>query len=191
MQNSVKLPLSGLLTIPGSDNSAPIPCLHTPRERQGLRGDGAAGGAGHSAGAWKKLAEGASSMRRPRTVIGICFCLACAAAGGVARAQGRGGQNWTTSNADAQRTSWMRTDSRISRDSVQKAGAFQLIWKTKLDNQTRQLNSLTPPVLLNTIISYKGFKSLLFIGGSSDNVYSIDYDLNRIFWTRLLSSSPQ
>ena len=130
-------------------------------------------------------------MRRPRTVIGICFCLACAAAGGVARAQGRGGQNWTTSNADAQRTSWMRTDSRISRDSVQKPGAFQLIWKTKLDNQTRQLNSLTPPVLLNTIISYKGFKSLLFIGGSGDNVYSIDYDLNRIFWTRRLSSSPQ
>jgi outer membrane protein assembly factor BamB len=102
------------------------------------------------------------------------------------KAQGRGGSNWTTYRADAQHSASMRTDSRISVDSVTKPGAFQFLWKTKLDNQSRQSNSLTEPVLLNSIISYKGFKSLLFIGGSSDNVYSIDYDLNRLFWSRRL-----
>ena len=74
----------------------------------------------------------------------------------------------------------------VSLESVRKPGAFQFLWKAKLDNQSRQSNSLTEPMLLNSIISYKGFKSLLFIGGSSDNVYSIDYDLNRLFWSRRL-----
>ena len=45
-------------------------------------------------------------------------------------------------------------------------------------------------MLLSNIISYKGFKALAFVGGSSDNVYSIDYDLNKIFWKRHLNTLP-
>jgi hypothetical protein len=119
-------------------------------------------------------------MRRPTTV--VVFCVAWAAFGtGAARAQGRGGPAWTTYDADAQRTSAIRTDPRISRESLQRPG---FVWKAKLDNQPRQLNSLTQPVLLPNIISYKGFKALAFVGGSADNVWAIDYDLNRLFWTR-------
>jgi outer membrane protein assembly factor BamB len=107
---------------------------------------------------------------------------------GVVSAQGRGGGgNWPVAGNDPQRTSWVRTDPKISKDSVQKPG-FQLLWKTKLDNQARQLYSLTQPLLLLNIISYKGFKALAFVGGSSDNVYAIDYDLNKMFWTTHLSS---
>lgn len=127
-----------------------------------------------------------------RSTCRAMVCLACTLAGGAAgaaHAQGRGGQNWTTDNGDAQRSSWMRADPRISKESVQKPGAFQLIWKARLDNQARQQNSLTQALLLNSIITYKGFKSLAFIGGSGDNVYSIDYDLNRMFWTRRLGTS--
>jgi hypothetical protein len=75
---------------------------------------------------------------------------------------------------------------------MQKPG-FQFLWKAKLENQPKQLNSLTQPLLLPNIISYKGFKALAFIGGSSDNVYSIDYDLNKLFWKTHLntrSSAP-
>jgi hypothetical protein len=123
-------------------------------------------------------------MKALRRICLICvlFLVFC----GPAHAQGRGGSNWTTYRADAQRSASMRTDARISIESVRKPGAFQFLWKSKLDNQSRQGNSLTEPMLLNSIISYKGFKSLLFIGGSSDNVYSIDYDLNRLFWSRRL-----
>ncbi len=67
---------------------------------------------------------------------------------------------------------------------------FQLLWKAKLENQPRQLESLTQPMLLPNIISYKGFKALAFVGGSSDNVYSIDYDLNKMFWKRHLNTMP-
>jgi len=126
-------------------------------------------------------------MRRRNSATVIACCIGTFLVAPSASAQGRGGQNWSTYNADAQRTSWMRTDPRISRESVQKP-AFQFLWKTKLDNQPRQLNSLTQALLLGNIISYKGFKALAFVGGSADNVYSIDYDLNRMFWTRHLTS---
>ena len=116
--------------------------------------------------------------------IAVVLLAACAA-----RAQGRGGANWTTASSDAQRTSWVKTDPRISRESLQKPG-FQLLWKSKLENQPRQLESLTQPMLLSNIISYKGFKALAFVGGSSDNVYSIDYDLNKLFWKRHLNTMP-
>ena len=126
--------------------------------------------------------------RRFGPAIALSIVLALVAAG-AAEAQGRGGPNWTTTGGDAQRTGWVKTDPRISSDSVQKPG-FQLLWKSKLENQPRHLESLTQPMLMSNIISYKGFKALAFVGGSSDNVYSIDYDLNRIFWKRHLNTLP-
>jgi PQQ-like domain len=128
-----------------------------------------------------------SAMHRVVRLIGLCLIPAITG-GGSAWAQGRGGGgNWPTAGSDPQRTSWVRADAKISKDSLEKPG-FQLLWKSKLDNQTRQLRSLTQPLLLQNIISYKGFKALAFVGGSADNVYSIDYDLNRLFWTTHLSS---
>src|SRR5262249_51706843 len=105
----------------------------------------------------------------------ICFLLVTSAL-----AQ-RGGQEWLTSNADAQRSSWMRADTKISADDMRKPG-FQYLWKLKLDNEARQLNSLTQPVLVGNIIGYRGFKSMALVGGSSDTLYAIDIDLGRIYW---------
>jgi hypothetical protein len=127
-------------------------------------------------------------MRRFGGLLSLSIVLA-AAATRSADAQGRGAPNWTTTSGDAQRTSWVKTDPRISKEGLQKPG-FQLLWKSKLDNQPRQLEALTQPMLLSNIISYKGFKALAFVGGSSDNVYSIDYDLNKIFWKRHLNTLP-
>ena len=88
---------------------------------------------------------------------------------------------------DAQRTGWVRTDPRISKDGLAKGG-MQLVWKRQLEKPSGQ-RSPGQPVLLPNIISYKGFKALAYVGGSSDTVYSIDYDLNRIFWQRSLGSA--
>ena len=50
-------------------------------------------------------------------------------------------------------------------------------------------DALTQPVLLPNIISFKGFKALAFVGGDHDNVYAIDYDLSRLFWSRHLDAA--
>jgi hypothetical protein len=63
------------------------------------------------------------SLRR----LSFWSCVLSLAAAGAAHAQGRGGGVWTTSRNDAQRTSSVRTDPKISRQSLSKAG-FQLLW---------------------------------------------------------------
>jgi outer membrane protein assembly factor BamB len=111
----------------------------------------------------------------------------CCAANAVIHAQGRGGGVWTTANGDAQRSAWVRTDPKISKDTIGKG--FQFLWKRKLENQPKGLNALTPPIFSAPgFITYKGFKGLIFVGGSSDNIFSIDYDLNRPFWNTHLTT---
>ena len=116
-------------------------------------------------------------------------CAAVLASAPVVLAQ-RGGAAWTTVSSDAQRTASLRTDPKISVDSMQKP-AFQFLWKRKLDTQPAQLNSLTQPLILPNIIAYKGFKALVFVGASSDAVYAIDFDLNREFWHQSLPSGAK
>ncbi len=111
------------------------------------------------------------------------FAAVIAAAVVVSHAQGRGGGAWTTVGGDAQRTSFVRTDAKISLSTLQSPG-FQFLWKRKLDT-----GALTQPLLLPNIIAYKGFKALAFVGSASGHVYSIDYDLNRMFWEQKLAST--
>jgi outer membrane protein assembly factor BamB len=98
---------------------------------------------------------------------------------GVIYGQARSAPDWTTSGFDAQRSSWMRVDPYISIESLPK---FQFLWKLEVDNESRFGNSLTSPVALGNLMTFRGFKSLIFVGGSSNNVYAIDYDFGTIFW---------
>lgn len=97
-------------------------------------------------------------------------------------AQGRGAGEWTTSGFDAQRTGWVRADARLTKAAVQK-GELKFLWKAKFDNEARQLESLTAPVLQDFFVGYRGFKSMAFLGGSGDKVFAIDTDLARPYWT--------
>jgi outer membrane protein assembly factor BamB len=128
-------------------------------------------------------------MRKPTASLTIIAAgaLLCTHA---ARAQfGRPG-DWTTSGYDAQRSMWVRSDPKISVASMQKP-EFKFLWKLKLNNTARQLSSLTTPVLMDRLIGYRGFRTLGFVGGSSDKVFVIDTDLGKMEWEKELSASPQ
>jgi outer membrane protein assembly factor BamB len=114
-------------------------------------------------------------ITRP-ALLGLGFAAAVA---GMLHAQARSAPDWTTRGFDAQRTSWMRVDPYISLESLPK---FQFLWKLKVDNESRHGNSLTAPVALGNLMTFRGFKSLVFVGGSSNNVYAIDYDFGTLFW---------
>lgn len=115
-------------------------------------------------------------MTLKRVLSGIAFAAALAS---LTHAQARSAPDWTTQGADAQRTSWMRVDPYISIDRV---STFQLVWKLKVDNESRHGNALTAPVALGNLMTFRGFKSLIFVGGSSNNIYAIDYDFGTMFW---------
>jgi outer membrane protein assembly factor BamB len=115
-------------------------------------------------------------MKTPGALLALMFA---AAMTGLLYAQARSAPDWTTQGFDAQRTSWMRVDPYISIDTLSK---FQFLWKLKVDNESRHGNALTAPVALGNLMTFRGFKSLLFVGGSSNNVYAIDYDFGTLFW---------
>jgi outer membrane protein assembly factor BamB len=97
-------------------------------------------------------------------------------------AAGAQGREWTTSGYDAQRSNWVRSDPRISKAAIEE-GQLAFLWKHTFDNETRQLNGLTEPVLQDFLVGYRGFKSLAFVGGSADRIFAIDTDLARPYWT--------
>jgi hypothetical protein len=113
------------------------------------------------------------------TVFGLFICVV------TAQAQ-RGGNDWMTDNADAQRTATIKVDAKINRDSVARPGAVQLLWKYKVKNAPKGLNNLTPPATLERLIGYKGFRMLGFFGASDDTLITIDTDLGRFEWEKKL-----
>ncbi len=133
--------------------------------------------------------RGVSDMRR--VILRVALSGACLLSWiGSAHAQlGRGGAEWVTSGGDAQRSHSIPADLKISKDSLRKPG-FQFLWKVNLNNDAVQLNSLTPAILMDRYIGYRGFRSLAFVGGSSNTIAAVDTDLNRIEWQTRLRPTP-
>jgi outer membrane protein assembly factor BamB len=118
----------------------------------------------------------------------LALAVAMAGASGAAllHAQGgRGGGEWTTSGFDAQRTGWIRSDPRISRDAMQKPGEFgpfKFLWKLKLEHDPQAPTTLTEPILLDRLIGFRGFKSIAFVATASETVHAIDIDFGVPLW---------
>jgi len=98
-------------------------------------------------------------------------------------AQFRGGSDWSTKGSDAHRSSWVRTDPKISPASLAAPG-FQMIWKLKLGNEP-----LSAPVLLDRYIGYRGFRTYAFVGGNAEDVFALDSDLGRLEWQKHFSAT--
>ena len=94
----------------------------------------------------------------------------------------RGGADWTTAGNDAQRSSWVKTDPKINKDSILKPD-FKFLWKIKTASQPSEA------VTLNSYIGYRGFRALAYVMGSSNNVTAIDTDLGRIEWQKTYGSA--
>lgn len=111
---------------------------------------------------------------------GACLMLAGAC---LMNAQGRP-VDWASYAGDAQRSGWEKSDSRITKDNVKD---FKLVLKRKLEDQ-KGVRVLTPPVVIGMLISYRGFKELAFVESSNGNLWSIDSDMDRIFWQKQLGA---
>jgi hypothetical protein len=117
-------------------------------------------------------------MRGQRLMFAV---IAAALAGSITFAQpGRGGSQWLTALADAQRTSWVRADDKISVAALSKPG-FDQQWKSKLDNQPRGAHGLAQGVTASGVTL---FVPMSVVAGSSNNVYGIDNDIGYVVWQR-------
>jgi hypothetical protein len=121
-----------------------------------------------------------------RYVVAVASTVAGIALGAsLLAAQGRGGSEWTTGGYDAQRSGAIRTDPRISVQTMQKPGefgAFKFLWKLKLEYEPNVPTTLTQPILLDRLIGFRGFKSIAFVGTASETVHAVDVDFGIPLW---------
>jgi outer membrane protein assembly factor BamB len=89
--------------------------------------------------------------------------------------------DWLTFGGDAQRSGWARDENILNASNV---GKLKLLWSLELKNEQRDLASLTSPIVVSRATTPRGFKELVIVAGSSDNIHVIDSDTGKIFWSR-------
>ena len=89
--------------------------------------------------------------------------------------------NWLSYGHDPQRTGWSPKETDINRDN---AKSISLLWKAHLDNQPRELNSLTAPVNVEWVTTDKGMAEIVIVGGASDNLFALDADSGKLIWKK-------
>ena len=89
--------------------------------------------------------------------------------------------DWPTFGANPQRTGWNKAEDTFTKDNVK---SLALEWKIKLDNQARELNALTAPVVIEGVITPKGFKEYVLVAGASDTLAAVDADTGKLMWSK-------
>ena len=89
--------------------------------------------------------------------------------------------NWLSFGGNPQRTAWSPEETDINRDN---AKSIALLWKTHLDNTPRELNSLTAAVVVEWVVTDKGMKEIVVVGGASDNLFAMDAITGKLLWKK-------
>lgn len=89
--------------------------------------------------------------------------------------------SWLTFGGNPERSGVAQDETAISPATVK---SLKLLWKLKLDNQPKQLNSLTTPVVINPVYTDHGAETYVVVGGSSDNLFVIDADSGKLVWQK-------
>jgi hypothetical protein len=92
-----------------------------------------------------------------------------------------GASDWLMFGGDPQRTGWAQGEKDINREN---AKDLTLLWKASLDNAPRELNSLTAAVAAEWVVTTKGMKEIVIVGGASDNLFALDAQTGQLLWKK-------
>ena len=98
------------------------------------------------------------------------------------------GADWLTDGGDVRRTNWQKDEHILTKSNVQ---GMKLLWKTKLDNQPRQMHSLLEPLVIGRVDTKNGPRELVIQSGVSDNVYALDAHTGELVWKHHFESTYQ
>lgn len=94
--------------------------------------------------------------------------------------------DWLTDGGDVPRTNWQRDETTLTPENVK---GMKLLWKIKLDNESRQSHNLLEPLIIGKVSTKTGPRSLVIQAGVSDNVYAIDAVTGELVWKRKFEST--
>ena len=87
--------------------------------------------------------------------------------------------DWLTDGGDIERTGWQKNEHILSITSVKN---MKLLWKTKLDNEPRQMHNLLPVLIASNVTTASGPKQIVLATGVTDNLYGLDAETGAILW---------
>ncbi len=87
--------------------------------------------------------------------------------------------DWLTDGGDVERTGWQKNEHLLSVGSVKN---MKLLWKTKLDNEPRQMHNLLPVLIASNVKTAAGLKQIVLATGVSDNLYALDAESGEQIW---------
>jgi outer membrane protein assembly factor BamB len=89
--------------------------------------------------------------------------------------------SWLTFGGDAQRSGWAKDETSITKENVR---TLEVNWKIQFDNQAKELNALTAPVVIEPVYTNHGAEEYVIVGGSSDNLYAVNAETGKIAWQK-------
>ena len=127
-------------------------------------------------------------MNISRVLSVSAFVVVCASAATSAIRVQQAPANWLTDGADSRRTAWQQNETILTTANVKD---MKLLWTIKLDNQTRQMHSLFPPLIVGSATTTAGPRQIAVVAGVSDNLYGIDVEKGTLLWKRHFDSTYQ
>ena len=88
--------------------------------------------------------------------------------------------DWLTDGGDVIRSNWQKDEKILSTAT---AKDIKLLWTIKVDNQTRAMHSLLPPLVIGSVTTKGGPKQVVIQAGVSDNLFAIDVATGELVWT--------
>ncbi|MBM3793382.1 MAG: pyrrolo-quinoline quinone [Acidobacteria bacterium] len=98
------------------------------------------------------------------------------------------GADWLTDASDVIRSNWQRDEKLLSPATAKN---MQLLWTAKVDNQTRAMHSLLPPLVIGSVNTPAGAKQVVIQAGVSDNLVAIDVATGELLWKLKFESTFQ
>jgi len=89
--------------------------------------------------------------------------------------------DWPMFGHDPRRSGWASEEKALTKSTVPD---LELKWKTKLKNEPRFLTALTAPVVASGVDTPQGRMTLVYVAGSSNNLYALDASTGAVVWNR-------
>lgn len=98
--------------------------------------------------------------------------------------------NWTSAGKDPQRTAWSPEENDLTPSN---AKSITLLWKAHVDNQPKELNSLTQAVVVEWVVTDQGMKEVAIVAGASDRLFALEAATGKLMWekTFTIEGKPQ
>lgn len=116
------------------------------------------------------MREGPASRKFAEVVLGALLLVSGRAWAG----------DWLTFGHDPHRTGWVRGEHALN---VEDAGQIALLWQVQLKNKALSLTALTAPLVATNVTTAQGVRTLVYVAGSSDNVFAVDAATGSLVWS--------